>query len=714
MLSKFKHSKENTADKPFIEDRVFTRLVSVWIVTILICVICLSGTTYAWFEAQATSGINTIYVPANRTLASYSVTVRGQSRDPESGSSVEVFSGNVSADGPATIDDLEAGVYTVYIKPANSEAYNTGFMQFIIRDEGQPSDSLAKTYATDELVPTRSADVFSYTLRVAAKGGSLTFAPVWGTPENFGYKTENLLPAESGVEIGSASSAKSAEFALIEGFRADQYIRLGNGSTLRLGDLFTLASDEETQLSGDRIYVSANAKATESTLHTEEGLADCVYSINSEDWRESTLSFSGEGPVEISIRSGKGTALKANFEVVDGVNLTGDMNTSDIPDANLVLLKNIALSGSHLDIDGRSVFGNGFELDVSEVNGFTNSGSIVLKNGAVIDNTLVRGAVFSGADASNTRATVSSEEGAIRNSMITGGWVPLRVTGDTLIRNSKLYGGTFANAEVLDGTFTINGLTTVNENGPGVVFGSDASRRARIDIVGGIAQYNFVKKTNSNVTASVAALMNDIFGNHEELVFDVGGESRDEKYANFGFASFSDKVASNRINDKRSDKDGYTVIEGSGYAFAYMQESDGRTAYLMYPEEYTTSQQSPYAPVFAWALGDQEVENENVICRVGEDGNIEIILREGWPFQLDVNALATAVKYGAHNLRLTVQYVLNGNHTIDINDGKVTFVTEGTYTIHYVYTDDMLYGQSGSTVRYEKDVTVVVSYMPGE
>ena len=701
-----------------IDDRRLNRVVAFSIAVILFCLSSLTLTTYAWYKSSVTSDANIIRSANTNQLG---VSVAPVNSDPSSNpsgakSGNEIFSATVNMANPATLSDLPAGEYTVTVTPESTDEFTIeSFMRFIVNDVNQPKASLPKTYATDVLRAERGGS-YTYRLTVEEDGGSITFAPYWGSPETFGYEDKNIIDNDAQLDVNDASQVSDGiSFGLLYYFHEDQYIRVGNKGVVHLGDIFY--SNYPMDVESTNVYVTTRALFNDSSI-SAGGTADCIYNVNPENWQLSTLMFTGEGPVEVSIQYGAGEnarVYKVNFEVINAENFKGEVKTEDFEKKDAVLIGDVSLKGTLVEFDGKHIYGNGLTLDVSGVRTFTNHGIIVLKNGASIDNTKVVGPSFSEIDNMHQYVTVLSDGGSITNSFVSGGYAPVRAKGESLLKNVKLYGGSFACAEIVSGTLTVNGLTTVNDSAPGIAFASNATRHTKLIIAGGLQQYNFLKSGTlvGGVYEYESAFIANVFSSHLEFVFNT---EEGESYANFGIVSYSSAVDSSRIDDRRGDKKGYAFVDGSAseyYSFAYMPAaSEGAAPDLSYPAEFNTSANTPYAPVFTWSLGSQAGTYENASCFVDSDGNISLVIREGWPFVLDLSALPSITKYGAHTVRVGSIACSGPNGSLTVSNGECSFALEGAYNITYSYTDDLVFGQSSSSTTYTNTITVVVSFMP--
>lgn len=140
-------------NKEKLSDRAFARLIATSILGIVVCLICLCSTTYAWFSDSIPSNNNEIKT-ASQCLLSVSVYKDGtEFEDVESGVT------------------LEQGVtYTVELSLPKDSA--SGYCLI---------ETATATYYTDYIARHESEDAqtLSFTLTVA-KSQNVTFTPHWG------------------------------------------------------------------------------------------------------------------------------------------------------------------------------------------------------------------------------------------------------------------------------------------------------------------------------------------------------------------------------------------------------------------------------------------------------------------------------------------------------------------------------------------------------
>ena len=140
-----------------LSDKAFARLALTSILGILVCIICLCSTTYAWFTGSVQGGNNTIQT-ANACLLSVSVYKDG----------AEVV-GTSAADENGETLELSQGTYTVTLTLPKESA--SGYL--IITADGQ-------NYYSDYLQRNDERDqALTFTLNVAT-AQTVTFTVRWG------------------------------------------------------------------------------------------------------------------------------------------------------------------------------------------------------------------------------------------------------------------------------------------------------------------------------------------------------------------------------------------------------------------------------------------------------------------------------------------------------------------------------------------------------
>ena len=181
------------------------------------------------------------------------------------------------------------------------------------------------------------------------------------------------------------SFTHSANFANV-----DSYLyRVGNGNTVMLGQLFGL--DSSGAVVSDNVKIKIEAVEPNSSVFTGTGSemstiesgssAKCVYTKISSDWTQSTLWFTGEGPVKVTIWEDPGTeadnGYTLNLEVVNGKNAT---TATSATNTNIVLLNNVS-GGLSISV-GSTLYGNGFTVTDTRNNPSGTAGYVTINGTA--------------------------------------------------------------------------------------------------------------------------------------------------------------------------------------------------------------------------------------------------------------------------------------------------------------------------------------------
>lgn len=305
--------------------------------------------------------------------------------------------------------------------------------------------------------------------------------------------------------------------------------RVGNGNTITLGTLFNCDKIPKYGFTVKFKNKSAGNNGVYPQLPAASGTTfGATYTYNSTDWKQSTIKFSGVGIAVIEI---DGVEL-LTLEVVNGTNyfegdtlpasasthivLLGNVrvrNASEIVTSLDETTRNQQLRQSALSMNNKCLFGNGFVIDATNTTN-TALGVISLSNGAMLDNVIVNGAIYTtyegnsgNAQAWSTSLVFSSNGSIISNSYLANTKSPVRVgAGTTTITNSTISGGCYANVDVRSGSeLILENVTLINQVGDttpsknalglGVAVHHNADE-AKVIIKGTLKQYNAVSVDN--------------------------------------------------------------------------------------------------------------------------------------------------------------------------------------------------------------------------
>ena len=515
----------------------------------------------------------------------------------------------------------------------------------------------------------------------------------------------------------------------------DSYLyRVGNGNTVALGTLFK-AVDSSISIDPANVKIkivavesNSSVKGTGSNLESGS-TAKCVYSKNSNDWTASTLKFTGEGPVKVTIKDGDGEEYDLNLEVVTGYNFISCATLTN--SSNIVLLGNVILGSSSgtspaLALSNKKIHGNGFEIDASGSNISTKGHGIISLSNSMIDNANIIGPTFTNLGTSFNSdyfaSTVLCESGSstITNCRITGASSPLRIKSEGHIKDTVLVGGILANLEIKSGFVTVENLTTINmQNSTSIVFSADCGEDSYITINGTLTQHNFISNNASMGYSSFNTLKNAVFGNSYSKYHFTSGSV---KYVNMGILSLSSNVGTAGIIDNRTDKKHYSGMNASlmgqnGYVYT-MENTDYSMLETSYTEpDYVPSAQNPYEPVFSWSVPstDNVTAGGDSHCYKDNYGSLQIQFLTNESKSINAYDYATFKKYsGTTPIAPTSITCIkkSSGALLPMTSNNVTFSEAGEYILSYTYENVKVYDAKLNTltmVSYVRTIPVTVS-----
>ncbi len=565
-----------------------------------------------------------------------------------------------------------------------------------------------------------------------------TFAGWTGTDLSGATETVTIAQGSTGDRSYTATWTENSARSFTHSdnlAHTDTYLyRVGNGNTVTLGTLFKLASGTHSSDHAVNIRVVA-VESNSSVVGNGTNLANgsnakCVYTVNSSDWTASTLKFTGEGPVSVEIWEGSGEHYTLNLEVVTGNNFVENATLNG--NANIVLLGDVKLGDSSgtnpaLTLSGKSLWGNGFEIDCTGSNISTKGHGIISLTNSTIDNAVIIGPTFTTYQGNYNNdyycSTVVTEGGSntITNCRITGASSPLRVKSEVYVKDTILSGGLLCNMEFKSGTATVENLTTINtQNSLGIVFGADCATGSSITINGSLTQHNFIADNASMSCSEANTLKNTMFGSsYSEYQFTSGSR----KYVNTGIISMSSSIGAANIIDNRSDKRNYigksaSILGQSGYVYT-MKNTDSSMLETSYTEPtYVPSTQKPYDPVFSWSVpsGDNVAAGGDSHCYKDSYSVLQIQFLTGGSKTINASSYAKFVKYQYETSPIESSSITCINNasgaSLTVTNGSVTFTEAGEYTITYQYNDVSVYDKDlGTTtkVNYTKTIKVNVA-----
>ena len=518
----------------------------------------------------------------------------------------------------------------------------------------------------------------------------------------------------------------------------DSYLyRVGNGNTVTLGTLFKV--DGEGTPNAANVKIKVNGVEANSSVHTEPtrgieagSTANCTYTTSASDWTQSTLKFTGEGPVSVEIWEGSGEHYTLNLEIVTGNNFVAGATLNG--NASIVLLGNVKLGASSgtnsaLTLNGKNLFGNGFEIDATGSNISSKAFGIISLTNSSIDNAIVNGPTYTSYSGKynedNYAGTIVCYDNAvITNSRISGAADPVCVYGTNVsVSDTILSGGVFANMHIRNrGGVTVSNLTTVNtQNSLAIVF-YGATSDSYIRINGPLTQHNFISQNATMSNTNASTLKSRVFSEtYSKYHFTNNGT----KYANMGIVSMDDGIGAANIEDNREDKQNYsgmtaamTVLSISVNGYVYtMENTDPSMLETGYTEPgYTPSTQNPYEPVFSWAVpsGDNVAAGGDAHCYRDSGSVLQIQFPTGGSKTINAANYATFKKYQSTTV-ITPEIITctknSSGATVPVTNGSITFTDAGEYTIFYQYNGVTVYDKSlgtTTTVNYTKTIHVNV------
>lgn len=542
------------------------------------------------------------------------------------------------------------------------------------------------------------------------------------------------------VVDNSAVGLKTNQITETVAMGATYLFRVGNGNTFTLGQLFSAKeANKAVVVNGVTIY-DASLTDEEGKRFEIDGTGgfNATYTKNPGDnWSSSAVDFSGTGVAIIVIETSKGPA-ELTVEVVDGTNYKDGAELSGSTSTNIVLIGNVTIkSNETLTLNNAALYGNGYTFDVT-MGANTGKGGetcgLIILNSSILDNVKVLGAQYTtvgdkenGGD--NVRATVLAKgDSAIYNSYITNCVAPVRIASaaNVYIKNTTLWGGSFANLDIRGGTVTVENLTTFNQVtgnpnptkgaiGLGIAFWyENVSSDTKLIVQGNLTQYNTLSKTEASqyVNSTASSYVGNMFING--YTYSDGSV----QWTNTGIISLSESVGASNIQIDQTN--GYTGMPVSMTVIIskidcyYATKTPTAANYKSTPTEWVPTQQNPVAPIANpnYTLeGNYQAKEDgsNEYCYYGTtEKKLLISFSEGGekvfnPWILDAKK---------HGKDLTFSVTIDGKN---YNKGDtITFTQAGEYTMVFTYTDPYNYAIQGGalvqdTLKYTKTVIISVT-----
>ena len=565
------------------------------------------------------------------------------------------------------------------------------------------------------------------------------------------------------VTVKVTYEAAQSKFVITSNFvNVDSYLyRVGNGNTVALSSLFEAADGETINSADVQVTVYAlNDQTTVSRAFTRSTntLANCTYNANTTNWKNGTLQFTGEGPVQVAIKEGdNGTECLLNLEVIDGKNATAAANATD---NNVVLLQDISISGApSITINnGYALYGNGFTITCTgdgSTAGYTGMGTgyILVTGNGLLDNVQViapdfpKAYLYTGSTSydyyvsedtnkvggsSSTRygyqlsAVKTSGVATITNSYVQGARNNVLADGGSLtIKNCVFSNGSLSNIffNSNSGTLNLKNVTTKQYRrqfayqlsgqqannadvvgfgilvGPTPEYGVTVSSNPTINIDGYLNQRNWVCADDKNITSSqiASSLINKAVtqSNFQHTM-------NDTTYVNLGIVYLN--TASIVINDNRTNH-GYVSASVSMSGVQGQVYAPGRNTQTVEPaspsDQYEATQQGVALPLLTYV---DEAENITLTRETVYDYTFTATLNAGESYTFDFSKLYVML----HGEDTTYTIRDSNNNSVAANS-TVTLSTAGTtrYTIEVV--SDSCYDPFGNVQLLFEDETFVIN-----
>lgn len=505
------------------------------------------------------------------------------------------------------------------------------------------------------------------------------------------------------VEKPAATFTHSVNLA-----HTDTYLyRVGNGNTVKLESLFKAESGNPNS---NDVSITVEKADNSSSVTLER------YEKNSSDWTQSTLKFTGEGPVTVTIKEGNGPGYSLNLEVVDGKNVT---TATSATENNVVLLKDV--SGGFTVSNGHTLYGNGFEVRETRTKPKGATNGLITLRGGIMDNVFVKGyepseahPFISNHDETAPVLYVDGTNSQIYNCHVSGGRYAVSFYNATnaYMANSVIDGGAIACIGVQASTVTLKDcVTTVSTQGgiKGAGIHVPAAGSNHITILGKLEQHNWVQKTD--LPSTYQNMFSDLFTN-STLAYTYNGAA----YVNAGilFMSESEQIntdtAKAAITDSNDANYVYTTKTYMSYTGTMRSaKSESGSAAMIAPADTSTTQYG----VLPTASFDYTTKNyvaktegsDNYCYYDSTTGRVVASCKletADSTFDWDPDIL-TVQKFGN---TLPCDYSISPASGWTENDGIIKFSEGNDYTITYTYTDP--YNYDSNLTRGDKNYAKTV------
>ena len=286
---------------------------------------------------------------------------------------------------------------------------------------------------------------------------------------------------------------------------------IGTSGAVDFSDLFTIANAEKFGSKAKvTVYAYAEASGYLSPKSEINKVADAnegqnnnqftlraTYSpeVSSETWNSETIAFTGTVTgvynVYIEVAPENDVSTVVNVKIVNGgINVDSIDELAKEHTSDVVLHKNVKAESGHKVVLGEnSLYGNGWIITADKYTSSLATNVItdyfISVNGGTVDNVYIDGPVYPTLDYSDNanKYYVSGirTEGTstVSNSYVSGFRQPIAVNGGNLtVKNTTLYGGNYANLQLIKGSLILTDVTTVQpENGIADTFNDVNSKK---------------------------------------------------------------------------------------------------------------------------------------------------------------------------------------------------------------------------------------------
>lgn len=502
----------------------------------------------------------------------------------------------------------------------------------------------------------------------------------------------------------------------------DRYLyRIGNGNTVALGKLFEQDIEGVNAVNGDNVKIKIEAIDPTTSVFGEGtnlaagSTAKCVYTKNSSDWTASTLKFTGEGPVKLTIFEAEGFGCELCLEVVNANNATSATSATS---NNVVLLNDVSTAGISIS-NGKTLYGNGFKVQDTRNNPSGTSGFVSITNGTANNVQFIgyepASAVSSGTGNAGYAPSVHiGGDANLYNCYASGGRYAILIVNQPVVNlvNTTVDGGAVGNMSISGGTVNLENCTTTTSTrgglkGLGIQIGTATG--VKLNLSGTFNQYNWLAK--SEVPSDYSSILSSMY-NNTTYAYTYNGT----KYVNMGIlcagsGNITTAQAQAIITDNTSNNYGFVSQTAYGVTgTVYTCKAAAASSDMMTTPEYSSESQDYTFPTAAFDFTNKnyiaKTSGSNLYCYYDSTTrvvNISFAKEDQSSFVWDSDIL-TVSKYGQS---ITPSVTMNG---VDYTGSTISFTESGDYEVVYTYTDAKNYDINGNAFSktYTKTVNIKV------